>query len=129
MSNPSQKCGVCLEMIPLDGPHQKHGFETLLCGHKVCTDCFVSIIEKTNNHVCPFCREPFYPISTNSNNRIGSFGNVNENEWDQYISEHIDQFIRNNNEGTRKRRNRKRRGCFRKYITPSIIEELFLMEL
>ena len=118
MNDSLRECGVCLEEYPLN--NKSHNFETLLCGHMVCTGCFKNIRTKTNNHVCPFCRQPFYPTPVNSNKILLNIFETGE-IYDNVLNYNIDYIHKR--DGIRNRKNRTR--GYKTYVR----EELFIMEL
>ena len=129
MDSSSKECGVCLGNFSKDS--KAYEFETLVCGHSICKDCYKNIINITKNNKCPFCREPFHPVKT-----IQPLSSITE-------SEQIDEFnvdaelniqnLRRDRERIRQRRvknnRRRKRGCFRRYILPDILEEFYLFSL
>jgi len=59
---PGCSCDVCAEEY---GPHRPP--HSIPCGHVLCSNCCLTIVEKTSprsSPACPFCREPFTSDST-----------------------------------------------------------------
>lgn len=127
MNDSSRECGVCLGTF--SKRDYEHNFETLVCGHRLCYDCFEKIIEISKKDTCPFCRRPFYPMKTCETAGSIELEDVSE-EWNAYIIDNMTNIINRCRRGEKRRKNHKRtrRGCFRKYITPSILEELYLLQ-
>jgi len=129
MNNSSRECGVCLSTFSKRAYEQD--FETLVCGHRLCYDCLEKIIEISKKDTCPFCREPFYPIKTCNTAGSIELEDVSD-EWNAYIIDNMARWnkalVRCRTGNKREKCRNNRRGKFRKYITPNILEELFLLE-
>ena len=46
----SQECPICIE--------EKQDMFALICGHTVCNDCKILLIQHNQLNVCPLCRIP-----------------------------------------------------------------------
>lgn len=62
-------CGICYNEanFSTSNPQKQHAtlpkMELFCCGHGICENCYDSMMEKTKNFNCPFCREPGLTIA------------------------------------------------------------------
>ena len=74
----SQECPICIE--------EKQNMFALICGHTVCTDCKILLIQHNQLNVCPLCR---LPLNWNGILQIYE-GNQHSEIADDVIGEVID---------------------------------------